>query len=465
MSISQHKKFWLSLVVIFLVMFILNSLSQKSIGDDYVYSFIWEGHSLYVPLSEDARRVQSFGDIFKSLYLYFLTWGGRILAQGLAMFFLWMPGWLYAMVSALSVSLLVLVILWGAHEGKVSMDLSPKAAGFAFFFIWLYPLAFCQVLNWIDGACNYLFPLLFLLLFLLPYIRHYFADGRVEYAGWMSPAMFLLGLLGGNSNENVVCWVGLSLLVYLVYCRKYRSLSPWMVSGLIGLGLGYGLLMLAPGNFLRLHESQETLGMIYTDIKHWLLIVLAMICNLPLWIYLHRVYRNRKEFSLEGKEGKYFHLALRLVLLAFLSLFIMLFSPEFPNRSTFPSLIFLIFAALVLSRLSDLCGVPVFPGIVKKIFRGAGAFYFLMTFSVTLYCYTGLYRYMNDLILQAEALSGKGQILYAQPAPFADDIWAMASGNHIYSISFDEDPDHWKNVSFARYYDLSGVAPIVPEKS
>ena len=66
MSISQHKKFWLSLVVIFLVMFILNSLSQKSIGDDYVYSFIWEGHSLYVPLSEDARRVQSFGDIFKS---------------------------------------------------------------------------------------------------------------------------------------------------------------------------------------------------------------------------------------------------------------------------------------------------------------------------------------------------------------------------------------------------------------
>ena len=33
-----------------------------------------------------------------------------LIGGGLAMFFLWMPGWLYAMVSALSVSLLVLVI-------------------------------------------------------------------------------------------------------------------------------------------------------------------------------------------------------------------------------------------------------------------------------------------------------------------------------------------------------------------
>lgn len=465
MSISQHKKFWLSLVVIFLVMFILNSLSQKSIGDDYVYSFIWEGHSLYVPLSEDARRVQSFGDIFESLYLYFLTWGGRILAQGLAMFFLWMPGWVYDLTGSLSVSLMVLVILWGAHEGKVTKDISPKAIAFAFFFIWFYPLTFVQVIIWIDGAGNYLFPLLFLLLFLLPFIRHYFADGKVEFPLWLNPAIFLLGLLGGNSNENVVCWIGLSLLIYMVYCRKYRILASWMVWGLIGLGLGYALLMLAPGNFMRLQESQETLGMIYLDIKHWLLIVLALIWEIPLLIYLMRVYRKRKKFSLQGRERKYFHLALWLISLDVFSLMIMLFSPEFPNRSTFPGMIFVVFAATVMFRLSDLCTVSVFSGKVKKLFCAVGALYFIITFSVSLYCYIGLNQYMNSLIKRAEELSGQGQVLYVEPAPYPGRNWAMASGNHLYSIRFDKNMNNWKNVSFARYYNLSGVAPIVPEKS
>lgn len=80
-----------ALGLIFFVIFILNSLMARSAGDDYVYSFMWEGHSMYEPLSADARRIASFQDIAVSSWSYFLTWGGRIVAQAMAMFFLWMP--------------------------------------------------------------------------------------------------------------------------------------------------------------------------------------------------------------------------------------------------------------------------------------------------------------------------------------------------------------------------------------
>lgn len=54
---TEKKKLCLSLLGIFFVIFILNSLMVRSAGDDYVYSFMWEGHSMYEPLSADARRI------------------------------------------------------------------------------------------------------------------------------------------------------------------------------------------------------------------------------------------------------------------------------------------------------------------------------------------------------------------------------------------------------------------------
>ena len=73
----------------FLFFFILNLLTPLSFGDDYVYSFVWEGHSIYEPLSENAIRVSSLKDLFTSQVLHYFTWSGRIVSHILAQFFLW----------------------------------------------------------------------------------------------------------------------------------------------------------------------------------------------------------------------------------------------------------------------------------------------------------------------------------------------------------------------------------------
>lgn len=132
---TEKKKLCLSLLGIFFVIFILNSLMARSAGDDYVYSFMWEGHSMYEPLSADARRIASFQDIAVSSWSYFLTWGGRIVAQAMAMFFLWMPRGVFNVAIALTVALLVLLMQWTARGGKVTMELPAKSVLITGFFL------------------------------------------------------------------------------------------------------------------------------------------------------------------------------------------------------------------------------------------------------------------------------------------------------------------------------------------
>ena len=59
-----NKNALLCLVLFFLFFYLLNYLTPMSFGDDYVYSFVWQGHSEFTPLTEGAVRVSSLSDVF-----------------------------------------------------------------------------------------------------------------------------------------------------------------------------------------------------------------------------------------------------------------------------------------------------------------------------------------------------------------------------------------------------------------
>lgn len=68
------RELFITAVCIFLFMLLLESLAFRFMGDDYIYSFVWEGHSMYVPLSEDARRIQGISDIIYSGCSYYMLY-------------------------------------------------------------------------------------------------------------------------------------------------------------------------------------------------------------------------------------------------------------------------------------------------------------------------------------------------------------------------------------------------------
>lgn len=454
--LKSEGRLWVTAICIFAFMFLLESLAFRFMGDDYIYSFVWEGHSMYVPLSENARRIQGFGDIIYSGYSYYMTWGGRVIAQMLAMFFLWIGRPWFNLAMAAGIILLLFSIQWIAHEGRITFSLRPFDILITFLCFWSFNINFPGTIVWIDGACNYFFPLLAVILFLLPYIHRYFMEDESRKSGYFIPLMFILGVLAGDSNENTICWIGLSGLVYLVYYGKRKKVELWMAAGMAGLAMGYGLLMLSPGNVIRMKESGETFQFLFLDGGHLLSLGFCFLVQSFLWMYLWMAYRRRKYLQV-NKYGRHIRLASWFAVMSMLFNLIMLFSPESPFRAAFPSLIFLMTAVMLIHRVTQLSEKNIVKAKVCSVLSLLWILYFCFTFSTSVVQYYNQRLYMGNIIRQAESLSRKNLVLKVTGEPDVLKKWVLLTGMHAFNSPVEKDVNHWRNVAFARYYDIKGI--------
>ncbi len=460
---TERKRLCFAVGIIFFTVYILNHFMVRGAGDDYVYSFMWEGHSMYEPLSEDARRIASFSDIAASAWLYFLTWGGRVVAQSLAMFFLWMPREIFAIAIGVTSVLLIFLIHWNARGGKISWDIPAKDMLLAAFALWALQAHFVGVFIWLDGSCNYLWPMVFLLAWLLPYVRQYL-HGPVDYGPWMAPGMFFLGLLAGNGNENTLCWIGLFGIFYLFYLYTLGELTPWMVAGFLGLSIGYGILMLSPGNFVRMEQSGESFDFFRVNNKAIAALWFYSLLSSYFYFYLLKGFRKRKQFLAFPDGRKYLRLVGWFFANSILFSLIMYFSPEFPLRSLFPSTIFTLLAVFTLHELERKTGVRLTPVGVAKNLKRIAKIYFICTFSTTLWWFVGNYNWFQGWAAQAEAMRGSHAVLeITDQPPYDTTRWNYLTGVHIYTLGLKENKDNWGNVAMARFYGIGGVRMVGKE--
>lgn len=453
---KSGERLWVTVTCIFAFMLLLESLAFRFMGDDYIYSFMWEGHSMYVPLSENARRIDSFSDILASGYSYYMTWGGRVIAQMLAMFFLWIGRPWFNLAMAAGIILLLFSIQWIAHEGRITFSMRPFDILMTFLCFWSFNINFPGTVVWIDGACNYFFPLLAVMIFLISYIHRYFTDEERRKPGYFILFMFILGVLAGNSNENTICWIGLSGLPYLLYCRKQKKLELWMTAGMAGLAMGYGLLMFSPGNVLRMKESGETFQFLFLDMDHLRSLGFCFLVQSFLWMYLWMAYRRRKYLQV-NKYGRHIRLAFWFAVMSMLFNLIMLFSPESPFRAAFPSLIFLMTAVMLIHRVTQLSEKNIVKAKACSVLSLLWILYFCFTFSTSVVLYYNQHLYMGNIIRQAESLSGKNLVLKVTGERDVLKKWVLLTGMHAFNSPVEKDVNHWRNVAFARYYGIKGI--------
>jgi hypothetical protein len=123
-------------------------------------------------------------------------------------------------------------------------------------------LLFMQVMIWlvipIPGiiyfyrpiATNYLWAFTITLALFVPY-RLALASTSARPQLWRVPIMLALGWLAGMSNEHTgpTAMVAMAAFVYAAWGRG--QLRAWMISGAIGLYIGYPMLFFAPGQSVR----------------------------------------------------------------------------------------------------------------------------------------------------------------------------------------------------------------------
>ena len=292
-----------------------------------------------------GERITSPGMLLPSVMTYYKTWGGRALSMIVIQSVLQLPRMVYSVLNALIyVAVANLICLYGRRSACSGSDDVLTAA--VYIILWFFMPAVAEDVYWITGSITYLWMNLVILTFGLIYYGDYLKvrgkasvgtgaasedDSDSASAGLSIPklilriiGMLIFGFCAGLSNEAGACTLICALFAYTVYMLKTRNkLLPDRLAGMVGAIAGTGVLLLAPGNFVRADTVAQPDSVImrfgfriaresYYFIQ-WLTIPI-LLC-VVLMIMVHR--RNGAEIFLA---------------LAFISVYVMTGSVVFSNR-------------------------------------------------------------------------------------------------------------------------------------
>ena len=238
----------LILAAVFFFMLALNWLMPLH-RDDYDYAMIWG----------TSQHISSFSDLFQSLENHYMTHGGRMVTVFFLDLFLWIGKLPFDIANA-AVFTGVLILLYFHAVRDTKLTAEPGILALAALFMWLSLPHFGEVAVWKSGSTVYLWSGFFAALFLLPY--NLFLAGRIHWGAGMALPMFLLGILGGWSVENLAVTVVLLACGICWYAWKKKILQSWLPAGAAGAALGAVGLIGAPGNFARYGEQSTGKGIL-----------------------------------------------------------------------------------------------------------------------------------------------------------------------------------------------------------
>jgi hypothetical protein len=213
---------------------------------------------------------KSFGDVFLACKGQYLHWNARI-GDILSLALSVIPINLFNFLNAVVVVFFILVISYIAtlfKEEKVTYLNKINALLFIFFAFIFYIQRPGEVFFWRTGAANYLYPALFIFLYVIPFLffllkgKNVFALIENHFLRYAFIATYIiLGLIVGHANENTsVVVVFFSLLVMLHGFIVRKKFELWMILSTITIAIGTALLLFGPSTLYRLQFYAQIFG-------------------------------------------------------------------------------------------------------------------------------------------------------------------------------------------------------------
>ncbi|MGL4607425.1 MAG: DUF3329 domain-containing protein [Eubacteriaceae bacterium] len=428
--------FWGSLITFGFYMLFLNSKTPL-IADDYVYTFIFG----------TTTSVTSFSDIVTSQITYFMTWGGRVLAESLTQIFMLLGKNTFNIANTLCLCVFIL----GVYFNGVGRKIKPWMLLITIALVWFFIPMFGQTVMWLTGACNYLWCGTIILLALLPFRLYEEAQTKALSSLWFSLIMIPLFFLSGITNENTAGGMILIMGLFgLIFYKRKIKIPPFVYTALFFSVLGFGTMMLAPGNFMRVDNEGAVAEVtaivggnpIITRLSYFaynlydlmpLIIIVGIVFGVILW--------NRDKIN--GTLFKIF------VIGGCASMLVMLVPPKFPPRAMFGVVSFLLIAVIYgidqvkisKEKLRRYAGVPIASFII----------YFVMSLG-----YVGI-----DAMTVSKQYEQRVAIIESNkeaPVIAVPEIKPLSSHNGMYGLrDVQSDPNHWVNRGMADYYGVSNI--------
>lgn len=483
---SVHQNSYCGAIVVFLIFCFVFSLNCMTplLSDDYFISFVWpEGMRINGLLPADAKRVSNFADVFASLKAYYYIWGGRLPGQAFMTLFAWWGKEWFNIINSLMAVLLIMELHWITHEGIVSFKFDYKNVFWLFFALWSFNVAFVDTFMWLSGSCEYLWMMVLLLAFLLPYVRNYYDPNTHKTENTLFAAgLFVLGVLAGCSREMLICWIIVILLYWLVLCKKTDNLQSWKVSGFMGLCIGYAILIFAPGNSARLAADVHTDSVFVPNFDFLLykvcFFVIIVFFHFFLWYFIVKFFTSQKDFkSIIEKRSlsayKNIVLAKLSLLIALGTMLLLLLIVYAGARPTFVTLVFLVISAALLFRASEISKIEIISQNVKSLLKMLGVTYFVLTAVFSFYWNYANSKQWSEFVQTIEIArqNAPNAVIEILPMPYPppkkqwgaymiNELFLGMSAGGWYGAHVIEMPvfheNSYYNIIIPQYYDFKG---------
>jgi hypothetical protein len=411
-------------------------------------------------LQFDASLYNSVLDIIKLVYQSYMTWNGRSVVQFIMNCFLMTPKWFFNIMNSFCFVLLT-VLMYLNIEGRKKYDC------FIYLLInlaiWQFGVSFDQTILWESGACNYLWGAVIILGFVTLYRYKLNNIDSVKHGRILAILLFIFGIMAGWCNENTsgggILLVLLALCRYIFYSKENgkTKIKSWMISGLIGMLCGFGMMVMAPGNSIRTEAvtEDENTGVlaivgrflkINTAVETYLFMLLVVAIILCCYLIL-------KNHTLISMINAIFYAVASIA-----TAYVLILTATPMDRAYFGASLFMIIACVQMIAYIPDDEV----GLQAIKYGGIIAFAIFMFFS---YCENGA-----DLMRIRRELNEREEYILEQMAEGNYDLTVPmlrpefeTKYSFIYLNDVDEDPESWGSQIYKNYYGLNSLVGIPRE--
>ncbi len=460
---NKKKIFYLMVIITFAMVAIYEYLTPN-MSDDIIYG-------------DTVAEATSFFDLFRQEYEHYINHSGRNIAHILLRIFLYSGNKLFFDVVAAGVFTLLSVLMYLNIDTRRKYDF--RLYGVILIFLWFLDPTMNNTVFWETGACNYLFTGTIVVAYITFFRKHMRDDSPNTVK--LILQMFVLGLAAGWCNENTsggAIFFALLLLLdkWLQNDRKFSFVKPWMISALVGNIVGFGILLLSPGNSGRAEVTEEEhtgllaimarfLKIVLNIKDYYLILVLMLVVSL---IFIAYLTMDKRKFL---ESSKYMRM---LALVALVTALVLLAVPSSQLRTYYGASLFLMMA--VANGIGYIANTRVMSGSASDEEKGLS--YTVLQTAITsavAICFVILsFTYIEeganlarikrefterDEYLTQLAASGAQDGIAPKLRPDWNNRFTFA-----YSSDLSEDWENWINQFYAQHYGFETIVGVEREE-
>lgn len=416
----------------------------------------------------EAAKANTFFDLVFQQWDEWLYHNGRFVGQFNLRFMLWLGKGVFNVINSIMFTVLILLIYLNIFKVK-KYNISILLLSLTF--VWIFAIAFGQVMLWLSGACNYLWGSVFILGF-ITLVRHILGQYREKEdykLSWIKlVGIFIFGAIAGCCNENTSGGCFLMVLIFVLNHffnrdKGKRKLNAFMIIAPLSVLCGLVFMISSPGLWSRAgyDELAENYEGIMKYLSHIYKVTVGIRENFSLLLIItiiaiviigvNKPWKNFREIRNDSTF---------IFCFGFLATSYALVIITYPSKRAFYGAgIFLIVAALdAISRMT----------LSEKTSK------YIRFSLVALTCTWLFFTYFENLVNLARInREENSRVSMIEEAASAGESIAVIPQYHPefanpYSTAMDaqavEDPDDWVNIFYEQKYGIDKVIALPYEE-